>query len=147
MAKLFGFQKKFAFLVVSFLFSCIHRTMARDAGFQINQHSVSVPARKASQGLALWFDRSSSSPDKAGSARQYFLELNKSFPWVRLNTLTREAVPVSVASIAHLSELAVPELRGFMTSSTLPTFPSCSPGGPVPPSPPPCPGCPSPGPA
>jgi hypothetical protein len=133
MAKLLGIQKKIVLLVISFLLSCVYRTFAGRGEFEIRGQTLRVPAHSASESLAFWFDAKSSSNTRA--AQRYIVELSKFFPFVRLNFISREGLPVSIASIPYLSELAVPELRDLKirrTSGLEASSPSCSPSPPPP---------------
>jgi hypothetical protein len=147
MTKLLGFQKKFTILLVSFLLSSLHRTNAGGNSVDMNGHLFSVPTRNTSEGLALWFGRGASGSNGAVPSRQYILELNKFFPWLRLRNAVVNAVPVSVVPMSLVAESAVPELRNLTAPNAL-TPQSCPPPSPPPPicHPPACPGPPPPGP-
>ena len=131
MTKLLGFQKKFTILLISFLLSCIHRTSARQGNVDTNGRTFNVPAQHTSEGLALWFARGASGPNEASPGGGYILELNKFFPWVHLNRISVDAVPVSVVPLSLLAGAAVPELRNLTVSSP-PSPQSCSPSAPPP---------------
>jgi hypothetical protein len=104
-AKWLRLQKRASLLILSFFVSSLYRSITGSWPFASQFGRVGSSTSGAKRGLLIPVGRNLFHPWRSdGSSRRYAFEFDSAFPYLHLQTLTRNSVPVALSSMACLSK-------------------------------------------